>query len=601
MDTHHKHIIGDCARSVTADTREDRIRRMVGLTSRPRTEMAMLGPTSLTEGPFVTVDIETTGCRPGTSSVIEIGAARIENGAVTAHFSMLVCPTDSIPTAVVHLTGITQEMTVGAPPIEEVMVAFRDFARDAVLIAHNHRFDLSFLDYEAERVWGTPFSRPVLDTLCLARRLHPDVPRHNLRDLAIMYATQTVPNHRALPDALATAEIFLAMLPGLEREGITTAAEVARLCGVAQQSRLARKLSLATHLPDGPGVYLFRDAAGAVIFLGRAKSLRTRVRNHFYAADDTTCPSPASEVASIDHFPLVSGLDAALLEVRLHDRYAPTFNRNNHQQRQPLYLHMDTDAAFPALRPTRRRLRSGVLIGPLGNAWAAETLAETMSEYFGLRRCRRSEAHCVASACDLRERHLCSASEAYAAGPEQYATAVTSALAVFNGQGAQFRERLRVMQERSAHAERFEDAARYRDAARALDRTLSALAVASRAREDGVSAIIEGDEAQVVVIVLIRGWLFTTVRFDRAEVSEGAVRDRLARTLERAWRRARRDDRITPRQLRDMAIVDSYRQQHTPVVIPVTRDTSRSADLIASAIRRAMRVPRKRHVVASAD
>ncbi len=561
----------------------------------------MLGPTSLIEGPFVTVDIETTGCRPGTSSVIEIGAARIERGLITAHFSELISHTDPIPPAVVHLTGITEDMTAGAPPIEEVMVSFREFAKDAVLIAHNHRFDLSFLDYEAERVWGKPFSRPVLDTLCLARRLHPDVARHNLRDLALLYGTQTVPNHRALPDALATAEIFLAMLPGLAREGITTAAEVARLCGVAQQSHLARKLPLATHLPDGPGVYLFRDAAGSVIFLGRAKSLRTRVRNHFYAPDESTCLSPASEVASIDHFPLVSGLDAALLEVRLQDRYAPSFNRNNHQQRQPLYLHMDTDSRFPSLRPTRRRLRSGVLIGPLANAWAAETLAEAMSEYFCLRRCRRPEARCLTSACDRHERHLCSAREAYVAGPDQYAAAVSSALAVFDGEGPQFRERLRLMQERSARAERFEDAARYRDAARALDRTLASLAVSRRAQDSGVSTVIEGDDSQMAVIVLIRGWHFTTLRFTRAEVAAGVVRDRIGRALDRASRRARRDTHITPRRLRDMAIVDSYRQQHAPLVIAVTEDVIRSADVVASAVRRAMRVPRKRHAAASAD
>ena len=573
---------------------------MVGLSIATLDGNCMLGPTSLINGPFVTVDIETTGCRPGTSSVIEIGAARIENGVVTSHFSELVSHTDPIPSAVVHLTGITEDMTAGAPPIEEVIVAFREFAQNAVLIAHNHRFDLSFLDYEAERVWGTPFSRPVLDTLCLARRLHPDVARHNLRDLALLYETHTVPNHRALPDALATAEIFLAMLPELERTGITTAAEVARVCGVAQQSRLARKLSLATHLPDAPGVYLFRDATGAVIFLGRAKSLRTRVRNHFYAADDASCPSPASEVASIDHFSLVSGLDAALLEVRLHDRYAPSFNRNTHHQREPLYLHVDTNADFPSLRPTRRRLRTGVLIGPLGNAWAADALTGAMSEYFGLRRCRRQPDRCTASACELRERHLCAAPEAYTAGPESYASAVTAALAVFNGEGARFRERLRTMQESSARAERFEDAARYRDAARALDRTLASLAVARRAEEAGLSAIIEGDGEQIVVIMLIRGWLFTTLRFTRDEVSAGAVCDRIARALDRASRRARHDDRITPRRLRDMAIVDSYLQQHTPLVIPVTDDISKSAHQIASAIRREMRVPRKRHAAVSA-
>ncbi len=561
----------------------------------------MLGPTSLIGGAFVTVDIETTGCRPGTSSIIEIGAARIENGAVTGHFSALVSPTDAIPSAVVHLTGITEEMTAGAPPIEEVVLAFREFATDAVLVAHNHRFDMSFLDYEAERAWGRPFARPVLDTLCLARRLHPEVDRHNLRDLALLYETQTVPNHRAFPDALATAEIFLAMLPELHNSGISTAAEVAKLCGVAQQSRLARKLSLATHLPDGPGVYLFRDASGKVIFVGRAKSLRTRVRNHFYAADDTDCASPASEVASIDHFPMASALDAALLEVRLHDRYAPAFNRNNHQQRPPLYLHVDTGAEFPTLKTTRRRLRSGELVGPVGNAWAANMLAEVMSDYFGLRRCRRSVSDCQSRACALREKHLCHAPEAYAAGTDAYTAAVANALAVFNGGGSEFREMLHTMQERSARAERFEDAARYRDAARALDRTLAALAVFRRAVAEDVSVVIEGNEECTVLLVLVRGWRFTTLRFARSQVASGDFRASLDRALAHALRQAARDVPVSPARLRDMAIVDSYRQQHPLVSVPVlAEDSSRSADQIAALLRRAMRVPRKRHAAVSA-
>ncbi len=555
----------------------------------------MLGPTSLTGGPFVTVDIETTGCRPGTSSVIEIGAARIEDGVVTAHFSALVCPTEPIPPAVQHLTGITEEMTATAMPIEEAILSFREFAADAVLIAHNHRFDLSFLDYEAERAWGTPFPRPVLDTLCLARRLRPDVERHNLRDLALRYQIPTVPNHRAFPDALATAEVFLAMVPEIQAAGMTTAAEVARLCGVAQQSRLARKLALATHLPDGSGVYLFRDSESRVIFVGRAKSLRTRIRNHFYAADDTECPSPASEVVSIDHIPLVSGLDASLLEVRLHDRYEPTFNRNNHQQRRPVYLHLDPGADYPYLRPTRRRLRTGELVGPLGNEWAAAIVADIVSEHFGLRRCRRSVPDCLGGQCLRRDRHLCHAPDVLAMGQGAYHARARAALAVFNGEGADFREILHTMQERSAGAERFEDAARYRDAARALDRTLSALAVARRASTDEVVVVLEGDEHSMAAIVLVRGWRFATIRFTADDVISGDFGARIARALRRAQQRARRDAALTPRRLRDMGMTDAYRQQQAPTWIPVNGDPDEAASQVLSAVRRALRVPRKRH------
>lgn len=560
----------------------------------------MLGPTPLSSGAFVTVDIETTGCRPGTSSVIEIGAVRIECGRITAQFTRLVSPTDSIPPAITHLTGITAEMVAGAPPIGEVMEEFATFAREAVLVAHNHRFDMSFLDYEAEREWGSPFARPILDTLTLARRLHPELPRHNLRDLSVFYGVSTVPNHRALPDALAAAEVLLCMMPELERAGMSTAAEAAKLCGIAQQSRLASKLPLATHLPDSPGVYLFRDAEGDVVFVGRAKCLRTRVRNHFYAPDDSECPSPASRVASIAYFPLVSSLDAALLEVRLTDRYLPQFNRNSHPARRPVYLHFDTDAEYPSVKVSRRRLHSGVLVGPLSNEWAAGTLADMVSEHYGLRRCRRPADECLARDCRMRNDNLCHAAEAYAAGPDAYAVAVANALDIFSEDGTKLREVLRRMQEQSASVERFEDAARYRDAIRALDRTLGSLGVARRAAEHSISVVVEGDEDTIAVIVLVRGGHFSTLRFSREQVCHGGYSRRIEATLARARRQAAADRAISARHLRDTVIVDSYCRQHSPLMVQRSGQADVTAARVASAIRRVMRVPRKRHGGASA-
>ena len=147
----------------------------------------MLGTTSLAHGSFVTVDIETTGSRPGSGGILEIGAVRIESGTITARFTALVHPGEPVPPAIRHLTGIDDAMVASAPPIDDVIAEFRAFVGDSVLVAHNHRFDMGFLDYEAERSWGMPFPRPVLDTLALARRLRPELERHNLRALAEQY------------------------------------------------------------------------------------------------------------------------------------------------------------------------------------------------------------------------------------------------------------------------------------------------------------------------------------------------------------------------------------------------------------------------------
>jgi DNA polymerase-3 subunit epsilon len=242
----------------------------------------MLTGHSLSACDFVAVDLETTGCRPGRNSIIEIGAARFDAGGHRAMFEQLVRPDDLIPRAVEELTGITAGMVASQPGIDHVLPLFRDFAEDAVLVAHNYRFDMSFLDFEAERSWGTLLQRPVIDTLSLLRRLRPDLRRFSLSSLAQEYGLETTPDHRAGNDARATAELLRAVIPDLLRLGFTTVGDVVAFSGLSGQSELADRLALTRGVPDEPGVYLFRDAAGRVIFVGHARSLRTRTRQYFY-------------------------------------------------------------------------------------------------------------------------------------------------------------------------------------------------------------------------------------------------------------------------------------------------------------------------------
>lgn len=560
----------------------------------------MLGTTLLTTGAFVTVDIETTGCRPGSGGILEVGAVRVESGSITAHFSALVDPGEPIPAAIRQLTGIDETMVAGAPPIERVIADFRAFVGDAVLVAHNHRFDMGFLDYEAERSWGMPFPRPVLDTLALARRLHPELPRHNLRVLAEHYGAVTTPNHRALPDARATAEILVRMLEELSTLGMSTAGEAATFCGVARQGALARKLALATHLPDSAGVYLFRDAEDRVLFIGRAKNLRTRVRSHFYAPGDLATAHPGSLTVRVDHVTCVSPLDALLLESRLLERYRPEHNREQHRVRTPLFLHVSTDDPYPAIKVTRRRLRTGVLLGPVSNEWAARTLGAALTRHFALRSCSTDLARAAERACAHRGSGACPEPCIAHVPHSTYSRRVDAALAVFNGRGPRFRTALQALREQAAAAERYEDAIAYRDAVRALDRTLSALDVASRASREPVTVILEGDATGAAAIVLVHGAVFTTLRFSREEIARHLPEKVIPRSLARASRRAGTRVASTPRVLRDTVIIDAYRQQHAPVALSINGDSAGAAARVALELRKIVRAPRKRHVVASA-
>ena len=558
----------------------------------------MLAPTTLAEGPFVTVDIETTGCHPGTSSIIELGAARIEHGIIIDTLSMLARPTEPIPVAIERLTGITDAMVARAPSVEDVVRAFISFASGAVLVAHNHRFDLGFLDYQCELICGTPFPRPVLDTLCLARTLHPENERNNLRELAAFYGVSTVPNHRAFPDALATAEILIRMVPELAERGITTAGDTARLCGIAVASDLSVKLTLATNISDEPGVYLFRGLSGEVIYVGRARSLRTKVRSHFYAAS-AAGDSPAAVTEAVQYIECASGLDAQLLEAHLRYRYQPEYNHSTSTLRSPIYLHVDHRSPYPTIQVTRRRLKSGLLFGPFTNRWAATTTADALSRIYGLRRCRRTIDACRTHRCTRRERGTCAADAAYLAGSDRYHERLAEALTALTGPPDPMRSYLQQMQDRLARNQEFEHAAYYRDALRAYDRTVAGLAMAARLRALSVSVLVEGDPHSIALSVLIDGWRFTTIRAQRDGLDRAALESRVWRALSRALRRATTNPPVTPLRLEEMAVVDAYIQQHAPLVIAVDGDAQIGTAAVMLAVRRLFHIPRRRHATTS--
>ena len=166
-------------------------------------------------GHWVVVDLETTGLGAG-ADITEIGAVRIRDGAVVDEFSSLVKPSRPIPPFITSLTGITPAMVADADPIASVLEHFLEWsglgASDSpVLVAHNASFDVGFLR-RAARACACPWPRVrVVDTLALARLAlpRPLVRNHKLGTVASYFGTATVPEHRALGDARATAEILL--------------------------------------------------------------------------------------------------------------------------------------------------------------------------------------------------------------------------------------------------------------------------------------------------------------------------------------------------------------------------------------------------------
>ena len=171
------------------------------------------------QGNFVVFDLETTGFSPVNNRIIEIGAVKVEHGEITDRFSTFVNPQVPIPFRIEELTSINDNMVMDAPAIEEILPQFLEFVGDAVLVAHNAGFDVSFIEENCRRL-GQEQTFTYLDTVALARILLPQLNRFKLDTVAKALHINLHHHHRAVDDAECTAEIFLKFAEMLEKQDV---------------------------------------------------------------------------------------------------------------------------------------------------------------------------------------------------------------------------------------------------------------------------------------------------------------------------------------------------------------------------------------------
>jgi len=189
-------------------------------------------PRTLAEVTFIVLDLETTGASPTTGCAItEIGAIAIRGGEILEEFSSFVNPQVALPEYIVNLTGITDEMLMDAPLINEVFPDFIEFIdrhEHVHLVAHNAPFDIGFLKAAATQLSHIWPKYEVIDTVKLARRVieRSEIENYKLGTLSQFFNTKALPNHRALDDVKTTVEVLHRLIERLSGYEVFTIAQL---------------------------------------------------------------------------------------------------------------------------------------------------------------------------------------------------------------------------------------------------------------------------------------------------------------------------------------------------------------------------------------
>ncbi|WP_246464895.1 DEDD exonuclease domain-containing protein [Ruania alkalisoli] len=443
--------------------------------------------TPLVEATFVVVDLETTGGSPRESAITEIGAVKVRGGETVGEFQTLVNPGTGIPPTITVLTGITNAMVTSAPRIAEVLPAFLEFSRGAILVAHNARFDVGFLRAACEQM-DLPWPRPqIVDTVALARRVvtRDESPNHKLASLARLFGSVTAPDHRALTDARATVDVLHGLLSRMAGLGVTHVEDLTTAADPVPATR-RRKASLADGLPTGPGVYQFLGPSGDVLYVGTAVNLRRRVRSYFTAAEKRRRIAEMIDLATaVRPVPCATELEAAVRELRAIATYRPPYNRRSRSPEKQPWVRL-TDEPHPRLSIVRHVPAEAAsrAIGPFSSRSQAELAVAAIVAATGLRTCSQrlpATPRPSASACVLAEMGSCVAP--CVRETSEYAARAKRAEAALSGDASGVVAAARATIVRLSRHQRYEEAARRRD------ELVAYLRAASRTeRHDGIRA-----------------------------------------------------------------------------------------------------------------
>ena len=498
---------------------------------------------------YVVIDLETTGLGPRMHRVIELAAVRCRGAEVIDTFEALVNPHRRLSSFIVGYTGITPDMLADAPEIAEVLPGFLEFLGGDPLVGHNIAFDLGFLHGELDRLdLGVTVTNTPIDTGRLAVRLLPSLGKPSLDRLCAALGLPVGRRHRALDDALLTARAFWALgalaraqgtvaFGGLVRAALPNravgATPAAALRGERRTGRTLLDPTLRQSVPQKPGVYLMKDAAGEVIYVGKAKRLRDRISSYYAQPLGYTRKMDGllESVRTLETIVVGSELEALLLESKLIKSYLPRFNVQQRYYAHYPFLKVDVASDYPRVTACREIVADGArYFGPFRSMRAVRTTIDVVHKLYPLRTCTRSLAppktpksgvsrkkvvtdgegarpprRCAAAPCMRYQVGRCLGPCHGGVTPADYHKAIDQALEFLGGNYDEMLRRVYQQMHEAAERQDYERAARLRDLHQEARRVLVAQDLLNGAVErHNLLILLPSTEASAVNVLGIR-------------------------------------------------------------------------------------------------
>lgn len=486
---------------------------------------------------FSVLDFETTGTSSKTGKVIEIGIVKVKNFDIIENYSTLINPGIPIPWFITNLTGIANDDLYNAPHFEEIAEEILDFIDESVITAHNIPFDYNFLKKELTEAEKTVPPNPTLCTLQMARKLLPHIPSKSLGNVARYLRIQHKNIHRALGDATVTAKILIRFLKMLREDyGVDTLNDLLTFQGTPKSKTMTLiKKSLASDfasLPSSPGVYFFKNRSDEIIYIGKAKSIKDRVKNYFYSNAGSKAKKIVRRSSNLSFEKTGSELSALIAETELIKKNNPPMNVQLKSYPHTYFIAVEREDNYPKPKATSKFEFDGKdYFGPYNNRDTVKTLTEIIDKTFLLRECSDKE-FAKGKKCYLYDIKRCIAPCILNDKQREYESETDKVYQFLSGINQVAVDRLLHKMKKLSEEKRFEDAAEIRDTTNLLLEQFNKAAIINGPVNKANALIQIKSSRQNDLLLLIEGRMLIKDFFlDERDYFDTALKDYYSGTI----------------------------------------------------------------------